>query len=317
MHTMAETATTTSVAYGDAQVSDAVEFLEANWESIAAEYQAKAGTIPSDYLTGSNSNAAAAATTTEHTATLHRGQWDWHSYMRKGVVEPEFAQHFPRTAAILSRLKSKDSNMRGGGGALFDRTPFGYAFFSTLHGRSSIDPHTSPVNFRLRIHLPLVVPRATATASSGTRSVLGCGIRVGSVARAWQAGKALVLDDSYEHEVWNDTDETRVLLLVDIWHPDVTLTERREIVEMFRAAQVKGWLSANSQPAARYYDDTGSVEEGWGERSLTRKREEVENRCLCVRKWIFSFFFSASSKGRNLDFWRFLKGGPMGRGGLI
>jgi aspartyl/asparaginyl beta-hydroxylase (cupin superfamily) len=55
--------------------------------------------------------------------------------------------------------------------------------------------HTGPINLRLRIHLPLIIPTGNGK----------CGIRVGSQQRSWMNGKALVLDDSYEHEVWNYT----------------------------------------------------------------------------------------------------------------
>jgi len=59
---------------------------------------------------------------------------------------------------------------------------------------------------------------------------------------AWEEGKALVFDDSYEHEVWNRTDEDRVVLLWDVWHPDLDMDERRAIVDMFGTAREKGWL---------------------------------------------------------------------------
>lgn len=36
-----------------------------------------------------------------------------------------------------------------------------------------------------------------------------------------EAGKCLVFDDCYEHEVWNKTKRERVLLLFDLWHPDL------------------------------------------------------------------------------------------------
>jgi len=35
-----------------------------------------------------------------------------------------------------------------------------------------------------------------------------------------------VFDDSFEHEVWNNSTESRVILLVDVWHPELTLNER-------------------------------------------------------------------------------------------
>ena len=90
---------------------------------------------------------------------------------------------------------------------------------------------------RLRIHLPLAVPTDSVTEGS---TELKCGIRVGPVVKPWTQDKALVLDDAYDHEVWNETDQTRVLLLVDIWHPDVTMVERQEIVGMFEQAKGDG-----------------------------------------------------------------------------
>jgi aspartyl/asparaginyl beta-hydroxylase (cupin superfamily) len=85
------------------------------------------------------------------------------------------------------------------------------------------------MNFRLRLHISLQVPQK-------------CGIRVGPVSQEWKKGIALVLDDSYEHEVWNDSDETRVLPLLYEWHPDVKPQEKEEIIAMFQHAQDQGWL---------------------------------------------------------------------------
>lgn len=220
----------TRVAYGDRTVTAAVSHLESAWEKIWEEYQRVAPSIDSDYQTD-----------TEH-HTLHQGSWLWHSYMSKGVVDADriFVKNFPVTAGILDQLRTENH--------LFEGTPFGYAFFSTLHGNSTIQPHTAPMNLRLRIHLPLTVPPLAAAAATDRGTTPSdrpvCGIRVGAVTRQWQAGQCLVLDDSYEHEVWNDTaDTTRVLLLVDCWHPDIVPHERHEIVRMFESAKAKGWLS--------------------------------------------------------------------------
>jgi len=46
-----------------------------------------------------------------------------------------------------------------------------------------------------------------------------CRIRVGDDIRHWEAGKSLIFDDVFNHEVWNDTDETRVILFVDVERP--------------------------------------------------------------------------------------------------
>jgi ornithine lipid ester-linked acyl 2-hydroxylase len=46
-----------------------------------------------------------------------------------------------------------------------------------------------------------------------------CRIRVGEDVRHWVQGESMVFDDTYNHEVWNDTDETRVVLFVDVLRP--------------------------------------------------------------------------------------------------
>lgn len=150
-------------------------------------------------------------------------------------------------------------------------TPFGFCFFSTLHGNSSIKPHSGPMNLRLRMHLPLVVPSTSDSKddTSSTPSPHGnnnnhttqqqnstssaarptTGIRVADQTREWHEGSAIILDDSYVHEVWNDSDTNdslRVLFLLDLWHPDVRMEEREKITNMFDYARGKGWIGATS-----------------------------------------------------------------------
>jgi hypothetical protein len=214
------------VAYQDPVVSKVVAHLESHVDSIRSEYHRVATGRKSDYQTD-----------TEH--TLHKGIWDWHSFMTKGNVSDSFLRHFPDTSRVLQELRDD--------GHLFEGTPFGYSFFSTLHGKSRIDAHTAPMNLRVRIHLPLVVPAASTTTDDGETKEVECGMRVGPVTKRWTEGKAMVFDDSFDHEVWNDTNEQRVLLLVDIWHPDVTQQERKDITATFEHAQQQGWWSNSSE----------------------------------------------------------------------
>ncbi len=89
--------------------------------------------------------------------------------------------------------------------------------FSALAPRTHIPPHTGESNARLVVHLPLIVPE-------------NCGsLRVGFEQRAWRVGEALIFDDSIEHEAWNNSDELRVVLLFDVWNPQLTQQDR-EIV---------------------------------------------------------------------------------------
>ncbi|KAL1526492.1 hypothetical protein AB1Y20_015202 [Prymnesium parvum] len=90
------------------------------------------------------------------------------------------------------------------------------AFFSILSPGTHICPHCGPGNYRLRLHLGLHVPPGD-----------GCRIRCADQIRTWEENQVLVLDDSFEHEVWNETDLPRVVLCVDIWHPSFSAAEVR------------------------------------------------------------------------------------------
>lgn len=98
--------------------------------------------------------------------------------------------------------------------------------FSLLRPGARIAPHTGTHNTRLTCHLPLIVPP-------------GCGFRVGNEVRAWEEGKLLVFDDSIEHEAWNDSAQDRVVLIFDIWRPELTEQERREVGALFYASSLE------------------------------------------------------------------------------
>ena len=61
----------------------------------------------------------------------------------------------------------------------------------------------------LRYHLGLIIPEPKEK----------CRIRVHDQFNEWDEGKSLIFDDTYEHEVWNDTDGYRVVLFVDFVRP--------------------------------------------------------------------------------------------------
>jgi aspartyl/asparaginyl beta-hydroxylase (cupin superfamily) len=87
------------------------------------------------------------------------------------------------------------------------------AMFSLLAPQTRIPPHVGISNTRLVCHLPLIVPE-------------GCWFRVGAETRYWQHGKAFVFDDPMEHEAFNPSDQLRIVFIFDVWHPDLTPTER-------------------------------------------------------------------------------------------
>ena len=72
--------------------------------------------------------------------------------------------------------------------------------------------------YRLRAHLGLVVP------SNGRVEM-----RIANERVRWSAGKIFVIDDSFEHEVWHQGDTIRLVLLVDFWHPDLSVNQRKKL----------------------------------------------------------------------------------------
>lgn len=83
------------------------------------------------------------------------------------------------------------------------------AMFSILEPGKHLPPHRGPYNGVLRLHVGLIVPEP--------RDRLG--IRVENETYRWKEGEAVIFDDAYEHEAWNKTLHTRVVLFVDFVKP--------------------------------------------------------------------------------------------------
>jgi aspartyl/asparaginyl beta-hydroxylase (cupin superfamily) len=94
--------------------------------------------------------------------------------------------------------------------------------FSMLKAGTHIQPHTGLLNTRLICHLPLIVPP-------------DCALRVGAETRAWIEGETLLFDDSIEHEAWNRSDVTRVVLLFEVWRPELSTEERTALTRIFES----------------------------------------------------------------------------------
>lgn len=104
------------------------------------------------------------------------------------------------------------------------------ALVSILRPGTHIAAHTGLLNTRLICHLPLVVPP-------------GCRLRVGAETRDVVEGKAMIFDDSIEHEAWNDGKSVRAVLLFEIWRPEISEDERAALTAMFEAAS--GYLASS------------------------------------------------------------------------
>ena len=178
--------------------------------------------------------AATPAILEELQAILVAGAEGWRPYIQSDPNKPRIDENQLLDSAEWSTLFLAEN------GALFDETiarcPQTWeavqaapmpritnsptVMFSLLKPGARITPHTGMYNTRLICHLPLVVPP-------------GCGFRVGNEVRQWEVGKLLIFDDTIEHEAWNDGSEDRVVLIFDIWRPELSEQERWEVEQLF------------------------------------------------------------------------------------
>lgn len=145
-------------------------------------------------------------------ATLnHSERWSALFFYKNGEANSTTHTQFPKTSDVLrslplAQIKGFCPNV----------------MISTLAAKSTIPPHTGETNARLVVHLPLIVPE-------------NCRYRVGNEWRSWEVGKALIFDDSIEHEAINDSDEPRLVLIFDIWNPYLTAPEREGVCVLLAA----------------------------------------------------------------------------------
>lgn len=119
---------------------------------------------------------------------------DWKTYFLKGVGMDcvENASRCPETMKLLDKIPGCTT-----------------AFFSILSPRKHIPSHRGAWAGVLRLHVGLLVPEPREQVR----------IRIANKICHWQEGKCLIFDDTWNHEVWNDTDGYRVVLFIDFERP--------------------------------------------------------------------------------------------------
>lgn len=128
----------------------------------------------------------------DHAGIVKDNAWRSFFLIGYGHRQEENIARAPKTAALVSKIPGLNS-----------------AFFSILAPGSAIIPHRGVTKAFITAHLGLVVPRDRE----------GLWMRVENERLHWQEGKWLVFDDTYEHEVKNETDETRIVLLCQVERP--------------------------------------------------------------------------------------------------
>ncbi|MFZ1748319.1 MAG: aspartyl/asparaginyl beta-hydroxylase domain-containing protein [Nitrospirales bacterium] len=149
----------------------------------------------------------------------HAGsRWKSITLCAAGKVEAENAKFCPETLAFIE-----------------SRIPGGTArevIISVMQPGMHIKPHSDDTMGMLTCHMGLSIPP-------------NCAIRGGGELRTWEEGKCIVLDPNYEHEAWNRSGETRLLLLFDFCNPACSEIEQEFFRKYYEAT------SPSKSPAPR------------------------------------------------------------------
>lgn len=173
----------------NAPVLDAADFpflrpFETHWQEIHAELQ--------KVLKHKESVPAFEEVSTDQMKIARGRQWRTFILFGFGGKLQKNCAHVPRTAELLEQVPDLQT-----------------AWFSILEPGYHITPHRGVTKGILRVHLGLVVPDRRED----------CWMRVDDKKYFWEPGKCLVFDDTYDHEVLNDTAQQRVVLLFDFERP--------------------------------------------------------------------------------------------------
>ncbi|XP_056868429.1 aspartyl/asparaginyl beta-hydroxylase-like isoform X1 [Takifugu flavidus] len=172
--------------------TDLVKALERNWKTIRDEA-----------LAGMDQKSGLFIPEEEN--LREKGEWGQYTLWQQGKKLATSCQSVPKTCSLLERFPEATGCKRG------------QIKFSVMQPGTHVWPHTGPTNCRLRMHLGLVIPKH------------GCRIRCTDQTREWQEGKVLIFDDSFEHEVWQEADSYRLIFIVDVWHPELTASQRQAL----------------------------------------------------------------------------------------
>lgn len=200
-----------------------IQFFQPDLFEWADELQSAAGSIKQElqqaiaqnigfepYLTDSQSIPR-----TSSTEIWGSDDWGALYLWKDGQLNEGIADSFVKTIGILSQLPLAD---------IPGASP--NVLFSKLKPGTNIPPHHGFFNTRLICHLPLIVPE-------------NCGeLRVGNESRPWSEGGLLIFDDSIEHEAWNHSELDRIVLIFEVWRPELSTSERdgiRQLLQIFRS----------------------------------------------------------------------------------
>jgi aspartate beta-hydroxylase len=137
--------------------------------------------------------------------------WNGYYFYRHGERRDDNCQSCPDTSRALDALPLARVREHGP-----------EVLFSVFTTGTHLLPHRGVTNTRVVGHLPLLVPE-------------DCALSVGGEIHVWRPGEVVVFDDTYEHEAWNRSPRTRVVMIFDTWNPYLTEAERAAVTDLVTA----------------------------------------------------------------------------------
>lgn len=158
--------------------------LRADWEAIRAEALA--------LMADRDQVPPLGAISPDHRRIASTPAWKSFFFTGYGYKAMANRARCPRTAALIDQVPNVV-----------------VAFFSIFEPGTHVVEHRGVTKAMLNVHLGLLVPQGAGR----------CAIRVEAEERGWAAGEYLVFDETFSHEVWNETDEPRVVLFLQVMRP--------------------------------------------------------------------------------------------------
>ena len=185
-----------------------VKLAEAH-EEITAELD----TVLADAEAAERKGTAVWAKAARAEAVAYGPNWRTLVLQDRGRWEPSNTQLFPKTTALLKKLKVPSSEV----------------FLARQAPDTGIAAHTDECNYVLTAHVALRAPEGGLAR-----------MRVGDEWRPWVTGEACVFDGSFEHETHNGGEEDRHVIILRFFHPEITATERSALRLLFDCVDARG-----------------------------------------------------------------------------
>jgi aspartyl/asparaginyl beta-hydroxylase (cupin superfamily) len=233
---------------------DWAQKLKKGYKEIKREFTRV--TCDTEELSKQGNNIWAGALTQD--ASSYGEGWRTLVLMDRGIWDPVNVNCFPVTAKAI-----KDSG-----------APVVEAFFASMSPKTDIKLHTDNTNFVVTSHLALDIP------DNGENK---CRLTIGDETRQWINGEILMFDTSIMHAAINESDKTRYILMLRLWHPDLTDVERQAIQFTWDCLQIPELVSIHPEERAkaeRYVEDIRAFPEikrsasGFGVNQYEKKKKK-------------------------------------------